>query len=199
MNDFLLSNGKSTPNNVHDAQAYHLINEEQLRRYRTENPHLDDVELMARLSIELARQLHRMEAQRCMAVAKEAEPLKCFASLRPSHERLRTALLQLLEMPCPTDRTRPLIYKKSHWIAVMRAMQFLGVVGEQYGARQKFVDYLHELLPDRDLGIMAANLKGIESESPFNRSLTDWHGRLHSQRANYYWRIAIAYLECLAR
>ena len=177
---------------------YDLIDEGRLQRFRTENPHLDDVELMARLVQQLARQLHRMEAQRCMAVAKDATPLKCFTSLRPTREELRTALLRLLEMPCPSDGSRRLIHKKSHWIAVMRAMQFLGVVSCKYGARQEFVDYLHELMPDRDLGIVAANLKGIESESPFNKKLADWHGRLCSQRARYYWRIAIAYLECLA-
>lgn len=176
-----------------------MIDEEELKRYRMENPHLDDVELMARLNMELARQLHRMEAQRCLAMAKDAEPLKCFTSLRPTREQQRTALLRLLEMPCPEDGTHKLIQKKSHWLAIMRVMQFLGVVSTNYGARQEFVDYLNELLPDRDLGIIAANLKGIESESPFNRGLADWYGRLHSQRAKYYWRIAIAYLECLAR
>lgn len=178
---------------------YELINEEQLKRFRMDHPHLDDVDLMAQLSMELAAQLHRMEAQCRQISNREENPLQRFASLRPTHDQIRTALLRLLEMPCPEDSTKKLIYKKSHWLAVMRAMQFLGVVSSNYGARQEFVDYLHGLFPDKNLGIMAANLKAIESESPFNRILPDWYGRLASQRAKYYWRISITFLECFAK
>lgn len=178
---------------------YELINEEQLKRFRTDHPHLDEVDLMAQLNIELAQQLHRIKARRCMATTQGADPLQPFAALRPTPEQLRTALVRLLDMRCPEDSSRKLIYKKSHWLAVMRALQFLGVVSSNYGARQEFVDYLHGLFPDKNLGIMAANLKSIESESPFNRMLPDWYERLASQRAKYYWRISITLLECLSR
>lgn len=178
---------------------YSLINEEQLRRFRMDNPHLDDVDLMARLNMELARQLHHLDSQRYIVLAKEVDPLKCFASLRPTREQVRIALLRLLEMPCPNDIARRLISRKSHWLAVMRALQFLGVVSTNYGARQEFVDYLHELLPDNNFKIMATNLKGVESESPFNRMLPDWYERLSSPRTKYYWKISITFLECLSR
>lgn len=164
-----------------------------------DHTHLDDVDLMAQLNVELARQLHRMDTQRCMAMAKSVDPLLCFTSLHPTHEQIRNALLRLLEMPCPEDGSRKLIYKKSHWLAVMRVLQFLGAVSSNYGARQEFVDYLNQLLPDRMLGITAANLKSIESESPFNKMLPDWYGRLYSTRAKYYWRVSIAFLECFSR
>lgn len=178
---------------------YQLINAEQLKRFRMDHPHLDDVDMMAQLNIELAQLLHRIEAQRRMATNKEENPLQSFTSLRPNQEQIRTALLRLLEMPCPEDSSRKLIYKKSHWLAVMKVMQFLGEVSYNYGARQEFVDYLNNLLPGNKLGITAANLKGIESESPFNRKLPDWHERLNTPRAKYYWRISITFLECLAK
>lgn len=88
---------------------YQLINAEQLKRFRTDHPQLDDVDLMAQLNIELAQQLHRIEAQRRMATNKEENPLQRFASLRPNQEQIRTALLRLLEMPCPEDSSRKLI------------------------------------------------------------------------------------------
>ena len=75
---------------------YQLINVEQLKRFRMDHTHLDDVDLMAQLNVELARQLHRMDTQRCMAMAKSVDPLLCFTSLHPTHEQIRNALLRLL-------------------------------------------------------------------------------------------------------
>lgn len=177
---------------------YQLINAEQLRRFRMDHPHLDDVDLMAQLSMELAQQLHRIEAQRRMATNKEENPLQRFASLRPTHDQIRTALLRLLEMPCPTDSSKPLLWQKQHWLAVMRVLQFLGIIGTDYGSRQNFVAYINCLMGKRFHPIAASSIKRIDSERPFNRPLQEWYGKLHAERTKYYWDISMIFLECMS-
>lgn len=177
---------------------YALIDEKELKRYRMENPNLDDVELMARLNSLLARQLHRMKEQRCLTLARGVEPLSCFTSLQPTDEQLRTALLRLLEMPCPGDSSKLLVRQKQHWLAIMRVLQFLGVIDTEYAARQRFAEYVNDLLKDSIPPIDASSMKHIESESPFNRPLPEWYGRLHNERARYYWNISLTLLTCIS-
>ena len=50
-------------------KAYHLINVDELMRFRLDQPQVDDLELMARLNVVLVEQLHQMEVERCMAIA----------------------------------------------------------------------------------------------------------------------------------
>lgn len=183
---------------TYNAHVYNLINVYELRRFCLDHPLMDSKELLCFITRCFADQVEAACLVSDLPHTEEPHPLEQYATLRPTHDQIRNALLRLLEMPCPEDSTKKLIYKKSHWLAVMRAMQFLEVVSSNYGARQEFVDYLHGLFPDNNLGIMAANLKAIESESPFNRILPDWYGRLASQRARYYWRISITFLECFS-
>ena len=180
-----------------NEKSYKLINEEELKRFRLNHPKMDDLEVMATLTAQLAQQLRQLETQRCLAMAKGVEPLKCFTGLRPTEEEIRQALIKVIHMPHPEDSKRKLIYCKSHWLAIMRALQFLGVVSTNYGCRQEFVDYVNGLLPDYDLKLLPGNLKSIESEAPFYRQLADWYNHLGNVRLRYYWGISIAFLESI--
>ena len=102
--------------------------------------------------------------------------------------------IKVIHMPHPEDSKRKLIYCKSHWLAIMRALQFLGVVSTNYGCRQEFVDYVNRLLCDIKPCLETKHLKNIESESPFNRPLVDWYLYIKTPRMKYYWKIAIMFL-----
>ena len=134
-----------------NEKSYKLINEVELKRFRLNNPKMDDLEVMATLTAQLAQQLRQLETQRCLTMAKGVEPLKCFTGLRPTEEEIRQALIKVIHMPHPEDSKRKLIYCKSHWLAIMRALQFLGVVSTNYGCRQEFVDYVNRLKPEKAL------------------------------------------------
>lgn len=178
---------------------YELINEEQLKRFRMDHPHLDEVDLMAQLNIELAQQLHRIKARRCTATTQGADPLQPFAALRPTPEQLRTALLRLLDMRCPSDSSKPLLWQKQHWLAVMRVLQFLGIIETGYGSRQIFVEYINGLMGNCVQPLTASNIKRVELEKTLNRPLDEWNGRLHSERTRYYWHISVTFLECISK
>ena len=177
-----------------NEKSYKLINEVELKRFRLSNPKMDDLEVMTTLTAQLAQQLRQLETQRCLAMAKDVEPLKCFTGLRPTEEEIRQALIKVIHMPHPEDSKRKLIYCKSHWLAIMRALQFLGVVSTNYGCRQEFVDYVNRLLCDIKPCLETKHLKNIESESPFNRPLVDWYLYIKTPRMKYYWKIAIMFL-----
>ena len=180
-----------------NEKSYKLINEVELKRFRLSNPKMDDLEVMTTLTAQLAQQLRQLETQRCLAMAKDVEPLKCFTGLRPTEEEIRQALIKVIHMPHPEDSKRKLIYCKSHWLAVMRALQFLGVISTDYGCRQEFVDYVNRLLSEKALGLQSKYLQHIESESPFNRQLVDWYSYIHNPRLKYYWSVSITFLECI--
>ena len=180
-----------------NEKSYKLINEEELKRFRLSNPTMDDLEVMATLTAQLAQQLRQLETQRCLAMAKGVEPLKCFTGLRPTEEEIRQALIKVIHMPYPEDSKRKLIYCKSHWLAIMRALQFLGVVSTNYGCRQEFVDYVNRLLRDIKPCLETKHLKNIESGSPFNRPLVDWYSHTYNPLLKYYWSISIAFLQSL--
>ena len=180
-----------------NEKSYKLINEVELKRFRLNNPKMDDLEVMTTLTAQLAQQLRQLETQRCLAMAKGVEPLKCFTGLRPTEEEIRQALIKVIHMPHPEDSKRKLIYCKSHWLAIMRALQFLGVVSTNYGCRQEFVDYVNRLLCDIKPNVQSGYLKHIESDSPFNRSLVDWYSHTYNPRLKHFWSISIAFLECI--
>ena len=180
-----------------NEKSYKLINEEELKRFRLSNPKMDDLEVMTTLTALLAQQLRQLETQRCLAMAKDVEPLKCFTGLRPSEEEIRQVLIKVIHMPHPEDSKRKLIYCKSHWLAIMRALQFLGVVSTNYGCRKEFVDYVNRLKPEKALCLQSNYLQHIESESPFNRPLVDWYSCLYNPRLKYFWSISITFLECI--
>ena len=180
-----------------DENSYKLINEQELKRFRLSNPKMDDLEVMTTLTALLAQQLRQLETQRCLAMAKGVEPLKCFTGLRPTEEEIRQALIKVIHMPHPVDSKRKLIYCKSHWLAVMRALQFLGVISTKYGYRQEFADFVNKLLCDIKPNIQAGYFKHIESESPFNRPLVDLYCHIYNPRLKYFWSISFAFLECI--
>ena len=180
-------------------KAYHLINVDELMRFRLDQPQVDDLELMARLNVVLVEQLHQMEVQRCMAIAKGVEPLKCYTSLHPTQQQLRSALLRLWQMPCPDNNGKRLMWQKQHWIAIMRVFQFLQLTDTRYGARQRFTELVNQLLEGAIPPIKAADLKNIEAEKPFNHPLHDWYGRIsYNKRMSYCWNIAITFLRCIS-
>ena len=180
-----------------DENSYKLINEQELKRFRLSNPKMDDLEVMTTLTALLTQQLRQLETQRCLSMAKGVEPLKCFTGLRPTEEEIRQALIKVIHMPHPEDSKRKLIYCKSHWLAVMRALQFLGVISTDYGCKQEFVDYVSRVLSDYDLNLKAGNLNTIDSEPLFNRQLPDWYIHLGNPRLRNYCTIAIVFLEAL--
>ena len=53
-----------------DENSYKLINEQELKRFRLDNPTMDDLEVIATLTIQLTQQLRQMEKQRCLTTAK---------------------------------------------------------------------------------------------------------------------------------
>ena len=181
-----------------DENSYKLINEQELKRFRLSNPKMDDLEVMTTLTALLAQQLRQLETQRCLTMAKGVEPLKCFTSLRPTEEEIRQALIKVINMPHPEDSKRKLIYCKSHWLAVMRALQFLGVISTDYGAKKEFEMLINRLLHDVIPPFDCRRLYNIEAESPFNRPLVDWYRYSLNPRLKSYWSISITFLECIA-
>ena len=180
-----------------DENSYKLINEQELKRFRLGNPKMDDLEVMTTLTALLAQQLRQLETQRCLAMAKGVEPLKCFTGMRPTEEEILQALIKVIHMPHPENSKRKLIYCKSHWLAIMRALQFLGVVSTNYGCRQEFVDYVNQLISDKTPLLQSRHQKGIEYKSPFNRPLVDWYSHTYNPLLKYYWSISIAFLQSL--
>ena len=181
-----------------NEKSYKLINEVELKRFRLSNPKMDDLEVMTTLTAQLAQQLRQWETQRCLAMAKDVEPLKCFTGLRPTEEEIRQALIKVIHMPHPEDSKRKLIYCKSHWLAIMRALQFLGVVSTDYGAKKEFEMFINRLLRDVISPFDCRRLYNIEAESPFNRPLVDWYHYSLNPRLKTYWAISITFLECIA-
>ena len=121
-------------------KAYHLINVDELMRFRLDQPQVDDLERMARLNVVLVEQLHQMEVQRCMAIAKGVEPLKCYTSLHPTQQQLRSALLRLWQMPCPDNNGKRLMWQKQHWRAIMRVFQFMEQNDTRHSETLRYTD-----------------------------------------------------------
>ena len=196
------NNGYFSCNNGYNSCSngkgiYRLINEQELRRLYTENPTMNTLELVKRATLQMMEQLQQIEMQLAQTRPQGEELLEQYASLRPTELQLHRALLCVMGMAHPADSTRKLIYCKSHWLAVMRALQFLGVLGTQYGSRQNFVDYIHRILGTNAPQLSVGNLKSIESEAPFNRPLPEWSALRKNTRLNHYWDVAIAFLNLL--
>lgn len=180
-------------------QQYHLLNEDELQRFLSDHAGMDGLELQHGLFQTATEQLRQMVNRRLEPNPRlqSPNPLARFAGLHPTEEQIRQALLSLMEMPHPDGKGRKLIYYKSHWLAVMRALQFLGVISTKYGYKQEFFDYVSRVLSDYVLNFKTENLNNIDSEPPFNHQLSDWYTHLGNPRLRYYWTIAIVFLEAL--
>ena len=195
---FSCNNGYNGCKSSNGKGIYRLINEQELKRLYTENPAMDTLEIVKTATLQMMEQLQQIEMQLAQTRPQGEELLEQYASLRPTELQLHRALLCVMGMNHPTDSTRKLIYRKSHWLAVMRALQFLGVISTEYGSRQEFVDYIHRTLGVHAPQLSADNFKSIESESPFNRQLPIWVARREKKRLSYYRDIAIAFLNLLS-
>lgn len=182
-------------------QQYHLLNEDELQRFLSDHAGMDGLELQHGLFQTATEQLRQMVNRRTEPNPRPQtpNPLARFAGLHPTEEQIRQALLSLMEMPHPDGKGRKLIYHKSHWLAVMRALQFLGVISTKYGCRQEFAHYANSVYYGGKGCFKAKYLKDIELESPFHRPLTDWYRHLENPRVKYYWEIAILFFDCICR
>lgn len=97
----------------------HLIDRNALRQLRELHPNLSQLELAQLLIAELQEALNEQQQEERKQTPAEQE-LALLAQLRPSDEQLRRALLRLLALRDGSDR--PLLYKKTHWLAVCRAL-----------------------------------------------------------------------------
>lgn len=113
-------------------QEIQLIDRAALGRLMASCPDLSPLRLAHILLVELEESLAGMEAERQEQTPAEQE-LASLALLRPSDEQLRRALLRLLSLR-DAAHDRPLLYKKTHWLAVCRALQHIGYITEGHGA-----------------------------------------------------------------
>ena len=175
----------------------HLIDRNALRQLRELHPNLSQLELAQILIAELQEALREQQQEERKQMPAEQE-LASLARLRPTDEQLRRALLRLLALRDGSDR--PLLYKKTHWLAVCRALQHIGYITEGHGAWVEAECKINALLPmDRKSYPLCSKheMSRKASTSPFTLSLSKW-GKYRSQADTMlYWEISIRFLRIL--
>ena len=182
-------------------QQYHLLNEDELQRFLSDHAGMDGLELQHGLFQTATEQLRQMVNRRTESSHRPQtpNPLARFAGLHPTEEQIRQALLSLMEMPHPDGKGRKLIYYKSHWLAVMRALQFLGVRCTEYGGKEEFVRLVNGLMAEDASKLTNQSFRSVEYDKPFIYPLSSWYSHLKKRKEKYYWRIAITFLDYLVR
>lgn len=182
-------------------QQYHLLNEDELQRFLSDHAGMDGLELQHGLFQTATEQLRQMVNKRLEPNPRpqSPNPLARFAGLHPTEEQIRQALLSLIEMPHPDGKGRKLIYYKSHWLAVMRALQFLGVISTEHGGKEEFVRLVNGLMAEDASKLTNQSFRSVEYDKPFIYPLSSWYSHLKKRKEKYYWRIAITFLDYLVR
>ena len=172
----------------------HLIDRNALRQLRELHPELSQLELAQLLIAELQEALREQQQEERKQMPAEQE-LASLARLRPTDEQLRRALLRLLALRDGSDR--PLLYKKTHWLAVCRALQHIGRIPQEYGCWTTMERLIGRLLGEEarlyaicDHDEMARKAAG----KPYHLPLSRWLACREHSGVTRYLTIAIEFL-----
>ena len=166
-----------------------IINQQAVCRVLEQNPNVSDLQLVQRVVAELAECLSKIRKKEQEQTPVESE-LTSLTRLRPTDEQLRRALLRLLALRDGSDR--PLLYKKTHWLAVCRALQHIGRIDYGRGCWAQAESSLNQwagrqVCEQREISRKAA-------EKPFHHPLGKWVALAHQPYVSRYWEIAVAFL-----
>ena len=176
----------------------HLIDRNALRQLRELHPELSQLELAQLLIAELQEALREQQQEERKQMPAEQE-LASRARLRPTDEQLRRALLRLLALR-DGSQDRLLLYKKSHWLAVCRALQHIGKVEEDYGCWTTMERLVMRILGNEAevcVGCAKKDLCRKASERPYHLPLRRWTEYLNQPKVERYYIIGITLLRLL--
>ena len=177
----------------------HLIDRKALRQLRELHPELSELELAQILLAELKEELLELRQEQQRAQTPVENKLASLARLRPDDEQLRRALLRLLALR-DASQERPLLHKKTHWLAVCRALQHIGYITDGHGAWVEAERKINALLPmDRENYPPCSKheMSRKATTSPFTLSLSKWEKYSLQADTMLYWEISKRFLQFL--
>ena len=177
----------------------HLIDRKALRQLKEQHPELSELELAQILLAELKEELLELRQEEQRAQTPVENKLASLARLRPDDEQLRRALLRLLALR-DASHDRPLLHKKTHWLAVCRALQHIGRIEEDYGCWTTMERLILRIMGDeaaKTVGCAKRELCRKASDRPYHLPLRRWPEYLNQPKVERYYSIGIALLRLI--